>query len=598
VSFSIESRTVTRVPCTLANLRSIDRVDRVNDPGSIGSIGPRRGENVGRSRRERRATEREPADGSRDLMSMGASPSERNHRFARAARARSRRERRRAVLRNATIAALVAVLVFLKMFYPGDQTLRSLSESWMRLMFSRRGISFGKVYEARFEGSVRLEAGDGAIEVTKREYTVQGKIPDKPKWRDDLKLENLVDKEKRGRRKCYFYVHVDEPVLVLHDDGQDLVYNLESAKEELDLEQFRCRYFKGVMEPESGGSITSREWELLEESESGGKVALMSSATTLGMLSAYHKTLANHQAYAKDHGYTSILALIPKSMLAGRSGKFAKHIAMGVQTTRGMYDMVCHVDLDAWFASWDPLGWYSRHWPKEKSLFFGDTGQVWLNTGLMCARSNDWVTGMFERVVNAVYEVGVDEGGNTVKYGFKRDQPAMWHVLASEWATDPSNPVPYFGSKCKLWSECNPDANPIECWHSCFWDALQRVPRGWNGLHDVNKLSNVFLDSQHNTPKMHRMCLASCHSVLSRANMEACSMSGRSDCFPKDVDKMSLCDGEGCLRQLSSGGGAWLKHTGHQHWRDNLPTCIPLTKADAMKERKSYLSLCKRTTRY
>ena len=164
VSFSIESRTVTRVqgvPSRISD-RSIasigvDRVVRVER-----SFGPRRGENVGRSRRRRRATEREPADGSRDLMSMGASPSERNHRFARAARARSRRERRRAVLRNATIAALVAVLVFLKMFYPGDQTLRSLSESWMRLMFSRRGISFGKVYEARFEGSVRLEAGDGA----------------------------------------------------------------------------------------------------------------------------------------------------------------------------------------------------------------------------------------------------------------------------------------------------------------------------------------------------------------------------------------------------------------------------------------------------
>ena len=59
---------------------------------------------------------------------------------------------------------------------------------------------------------------------------MQGKIPDKPKWRDDLKLENLVDKEKRGRRKCYFYVYVDEPVLVLHDDGQDLVYNLEIGK--------------------------------------------------------------------------------------------------------------------------------------------------------------------------------------------------------------------------------------------------------------------------------------------------------------------------------------------------------------------------------
>lgn len=28
-------------------------------------------------------------------------------------------------------------------------------------------------------------------------------------------------------------------------------------------------------------------------------------------------------------------------------------------------------------------------------------------------------------------------------------------------------------------------------------------------------------------------------------------------------------------------GGGWLKHSGHQHWRDELPTCIPLTKEEA-----------------
>ena len=26
-------------------------------------------------------------------------------------------------------------------------------------------------------------------------------------------------------------------------------------------------------------------------------------------------------------------------------------------------------------------------------------------------------------------------------------------------------------------------------------------------------------------------------------------------CLPKDVDKMSLCDGKGCLRQMESNGG-------------------------------------------
>jgi hypothetical protein len=30
---------------------------------------------------------------------------------------------------------------------------------------------------------------------------------------------------------------------------------------------------------------------------------------------------------------------------------------------------------------------------------------------------------------------------------------------------------------CEAWHRaCNPDDNPIECWHWCHWDALQRTP--------------------------------------------------------------------------------------------------------------------------
>ena len=47
------------------------------------------------------------------------------------------------------------------------------------------------------------------------------------------------------------------------------------------------------------------------------------------------------------------------------------------------------------------------------------------------------------------------------------------------------------------------------------------------------------------------------------------------------VDRMSLCDGRGCAEQMTQGGGSWLKHSGHQHWKDVLPTCMPLNAAEA-----------------
>jgi len=66
--------------------------------------------------------------------------------------------------------------------------------------------------------------------------------------------------------------------------------------------------------------------------------------------------------------------------------------------------------------------------------------------------------------------------------------------------------------------------------------------------------------------------------------------------LPKDVDKMSLCDGKGCLEQMESNGGAWLKHTGHQHWRDVLPSCVPRNRKEADLEQKNPLALCSKSS--
>ena len=69
---------------------------------------------------------------------------------------------------------------------------------------------------------------------------------------------------------------------------------------------------------------------------------------------------------------------------------------------------------------------------------------------------------------------------------------------------------------------------------------------------------------------------------------------GASFCWPEDVDKMSLCDGRGCLAQMTDQGGGWIKHTGHQHWRDVLPSCVPTTELEARLEQNNHVALCNR----
>lgn len=129
-------------------------------------------------------------------------------------------------------------------------------------------------------------------------------------------------------------------------------------------------------------------------------------------------------------------------MLGGRSGKMAKHYALGAHAAASDFDVICHVDLDAWFASWDPISVYTRGWPADKDLLIPDAAQLWLNSGVVCVRRSEWVVNFLAKVIDAVHDKAT---GVT----FKRDQPALWHVLFSEWARE--GIVPYKGDQCQAW---------------------------------------------------------------------------------------------------------------------------------------------------
>ena len=589
-------------------------------------------------------------------------------------RRRTSTARKRLVALSAlALAALVLrAVVYLASWYPGDETIRASSESFLRLMFSRSGVSFGKTKSFAFTREVTIDAGD-AIETTRKAAVVQGKISRRPRWRtgEDVNVTRQAELEWRGggRDGCFFRVHADAPAITLFDDGEPRVWRLAgsglgspdtregSAKEadhrardgergerrtnDFSVADLRCTYFRAASAEawarfaETGRAPTSVEADaprVRRDPLSDDALVLINSATTLDMLSEYHRPLLNHQAYAENYGYAYALALVKPSALAGRSGKFAKHLALGAHLAAALttskhevddasvvaFSSACHVDMDAWFASWAPFGAYGVSWAKDKDVLFGDAGQIWLNTGVICARPTAWAVAFFEKVVNAVFSGSAPEdargaaaekrAGRAAKtswsYGFQRDQPAVWHVLAETWREEAG--VPYNAQGCGAWHRaCNPVENPIECWHWCHWDALQRW-RGWKGglAAGVNALPHVALAPRHEAPArdvsaffgaalppppMHRMCLRSCASVLQRAVMGTCGAltGGSPRCFPSDVDKMSLCDGVGCLAQMASEGGGWIKHTGHQHWRDTLPSCVPVTREEAMGDMRT-----------
>lgn len=567
------------------------------------------------------------------------------------------------------VVAVVKMVVMLASWCPGDETLRAASEGPLRLMMSRSGVSFGTTREVHFGGEVKIDAGDGAIRETSKGYVVQGKIARRPRWTADMNVTAEAEVTLApAAARCFFRVHRLAPRITLYDNGRVVVHTLGGGEDVEDdaratIDELTCSHFRAMSSESHDALMTAAKMgsthavapvaPAVTPEGSAGRTLMMNSATTLDMLSEYHRPLLNHQAYAERHGYGFVLALVKPSALRGRSGKFAKHLAMGMQAAQtfipgrasagATWDSVCHMDLDAWHASWQPFSVYADTWARDKDLLFGDTGQIWLNSGLMCIRPTRWAVAFTQRVVNAVFsgtspddaagqaaevkagrpvwapgggvaagsaaeDDGGESSGGRVSYGFKRDQPAMWHVLSETWAEEDA--VPYKAQACEAWHRaCNPDENPIECWHWCHWDALQRIPGGegsggglWRGLDSISRLSHVQLSPRASDagdgppPPLHRMCLRSCRSVLARAAMGACSLvtGGASFCWPQDVDKMSLCDGRGCLAQMVDRGGAWMKHTGHQHWRDVLPTCVPTSEEEARWEQKDYAALCAR----
>eukprot|EP00978_Attheya_sp_CCMP212_P019748 scaffold55657_cov48-Attheya_sp.AAC.2 len=555
--------------------------------------------------------------------------------------------KRRSFVLFVLLIGLFLFSCYLARFYPGDQTLRATSESRARFFFSGCGVSIG-----RFQLGCSPPSSSSSTTLAERNYKphVETDEDKSISWNHlfsrDLSLQEGV-KEMQQLHHCYFHVLDSRPALILYDNGRMFEYNLTHPQEmesstkiqpkgippedqELEhLDNFKCTYFRAAEYREEKPHKRPKTWDIVEDG-GAGKVVIINSATSLQMLEGYHESLLNHYAYAKHHGYAFVLSLVSPTKLEGRSGKFSKHLALGVHAATRQYDVSCHIDLDAWFASWDPLSRYANHWPANKDLFFGDTGQVWLNSGLMCVRPTNWAIRFLEKVVNAVYSVSSTtntDNNERMNVGFRRDQPAVWHVLGTEWAAH--NLVPYKGNQCLGWNHCNPKTPPGECWHLCFWDALQQMD-WWEGLESLSQyLPHLYLEppnkeghnmhhhghahirnSNHKddnkndvltmNPPMHRMCLRSCYSVLSRAglgmcswmtsyyrpnhnhpNLERCSLSSSSSSSQVAVAQGSMCDGRGCLEQMEDNGGAWLKHAGHQHWLDILPSCIPLNQEEA-----------------
>ena len=424
----------------------------------------------------------------------------------------------------------IQTFVFLKTWFPGDPTLRRISESSLKLMFSRSGFSFGtsRVFSKRYSS---VKGGEGEVKLrnpketrqTKKQYVVQGQIPDRPTWGEDFDIHKYVKDVRLGEKggggeeeegykqlQCFFTVDANEPKVVLYDDGRTHVVHLGVGNTGINMNELTCEHFRATTSVGNDDRI-EETWSIESEGENVGKLAIVSSATNVEMLSEYHRTLLNHLEYAKSHKYANYLSLVKQKTLEGRSGKFAKHLAMGALISTGDFDTVCHVDLDAWFASWAPLSYYAKAWPRDKDLLFGDTDQIWINSGLMIARTTTWSAQFFEKVMNAVHSVNAE---NDEKIGFKRDQPAVWHVLAEGWREE--GRMPYKGTECESWNQCNPDENPVECWHWCHWDALQRI-KGWTGLTSLNALPNIHLVPIDVYPQMHRMCIRSCYSVAARA---------------------------------------------------------------------------------
>ena len=489
----------------------------------------------------------------------------------------ARRPRRQASLlrrllgggrRRLLLLSLLLLLLWLAHFHPGDATLRALSEPPLLLMVSRTGLSLGRW----------LALGPKPLSPRKT-------VLPAPTWSGVFNLSAEVESaQKAEARNCLVAVLDAAPRLVLLDSGVVTVQDLEAA-----AAQFApggCLFYSTVsrLSPAderaaagpSADAVTAAAWPLSPDGPYG-RVAVLSVATSPAALAPYVATLRNKREFCRTHGYASLLALIPAPRLGGRSPKMAKHYALAVLAGLRTWDVLIFLDLDAWFASWAPLSAVAPAWPPAKELLLPDAGQLWLNSGLLLARGTaPWTSHLFASLLDARHH------GDA---GFKRDQPALWAALMDAWVAAGALPAAAAPRRCAAWLDsCNPDANPVECWHWCVWAPLARLP-AWRGFASLDALPHVHVPPRltGGRPPLHRLCLATCPSALARVpGLLAGALGFKAlAAAPAGVDAVSRCDGAGCLRQLAAGGGAWVKHSGHQHWADVLQRCVPISAAQA-----------------
>ena len=322
----------------------------------------------------------------------------------------------------ACIITVVRVIYLLATWFPGDETIRACSESTLKIMISRSGISFGTRQAIHFAEGFKIEVGDSAIKRVKRTYVVQGSISKNPKWTEQLNVthEAVVALEPPppvgNGRSCFFRVHRDEAKITFYDDGHVIVHalntweNAPSGTVRLSIDDLQCDHFRAmtrkshrILLTEGSGEAAKNVSKASDHASyphtpdvihdgSSGRVLMLNSATTLEMISEYHRTLLNHQEYAEHHHYGFVLALIKSRTLAGRSGKFAKHLALGIhaaqtfiserESTGLTWNTICHMAGSVSCLFYFPVVIYPPH---SSSFSFRQLDEGWtLKHGFRC----------------------------------------------------------------------------------------------------------------------------------------------------------------------------------------------------------------------
>ena len=89
---------------------------------------------------------------------------------------------------------------------------------------------------------------------TKKQYVVQGQIPDRPTWGEDFDIHKYVKDVRLGEKggeeeegykqlQCFFTVDANEPKVVLYDDGRTHVVHLGVGNTGINMNELTCEHF-------------------------------------------------------------------------------------------------------------------------------------------------------------------------------------------------------------------------------------------------------------------------------------------------------------------------------------------------------------------